>query len=162
MMKLARMRLPLCLLVLALALQGCSRSNNSAVDPRSWFANQEPDLSTPSGGYGQGVVDTRLLVMQVREVDIDPTPGGIIVRAEGLSSTQGYWDADIVRAPVPGTEGGDMMRYEFRVRPPVTPQPVGTERSRIINVADFITAQDLASIRRITVVGSTNSVSRSR
>lgn len=147
--------------VAVLALQGCSRSSDRTLDPRSWFGSPDESIPAPGEIPVFNEVDTRILVAQVREVRIDPTPGGVIVRAEGLASTQAYWDADIVRANRPDGPS-DLMRYEFRVRPPATRQPVGSEQSRLIEVADFISNTDLDPIRRISVVAATNTVSRSR
>ncbi|QDY69193.1 hypothetical protein [Qingshengfaniella alkalisoli] len=144
------------LLVTAIALAGCS-----ALNPRNWFDRQEVVTLAPEGGYVPVAVDGRPLVDQVATVNVERTPGGVIVRATGVPPTQEYWDAELVQIETPDLPAST-IRYEFRLRGPIGPANVGSVPSREIEVGKFISNPDLAGVSTITVTGARNAVSRSR
>lgn len=137
-----------------IALPGCSRIGG-------WFTPEQPDTLEPEEGYGPIIVDRRGLVASVTALRAEPTPGGLIVLAEGLPPSQGYWDVDLVQVTADDTPSSE-LRYEFRVRPPASDQPPGTEQSRDLEAATFLTTIELQGIRRITVIGQANSRSIKR
>jgi hypothetical protein len=84
--------------------------------------------------------------------------GGAIVRATALPPTQGYWEADLVRAE---DEDGRIV-FDFLIVPPVTPQRVSTHPSREITAGAFVSNRDLAGAREIVVRGDRTSRSSRR
>jgi hypothetical protein len=86
-------------------------------------------------------------------MEVEPIPGGAIVRARGLTPTQGWWDAELVAKDV--DEDGVLV-YEFRLLPPVGRTDVNTQQSREIDVAIFISDVKLENVREIVVQGATN------
>ena len=56
----------------------------------------------------------------------------------------------------------DTLVLEFRAWPPITTTRVGSQPSREVSAATFLSNQDLAGIRRIVVQGVENQVTISR
>ncbi|MFV0244323.1 MAG: hypothetical protein ACK5IB_04795 [Qingshengfaniella sp.] len=151
---------PALLLLIALPLAGCSGLSDSRVNPFTWFGEAAPAATLePEGGYAPAAEDTRPLVAQVTRLTIEPVSGGVIIRAVGVPPFQGYWDAALV--PVDGTDPRT-MRFAFRLNDPLTPTLRGPARSREIEVASFVSTIRLDGVRRITVEGAGNSLTRSR
>lgn len=150
-MKMSNTRRAFILFALAGAVTGCSRSGG----------RREPETLEPEEGYGPQVVETRPLISQVTEMQIQKTPGGVIVKATGLADGQGYWDANLVAVPR-DADASSELRLDFRVRPPVTPAPGGAVKTREIVVARTLTDKSLEGIRTITVVGALNTRSSRR
>ncbi|PWR02958.1 hypothetical protein DKT77_08400 [Meridianimarinicoccus roseus] len=126
------------------------------------FGRSDPTTLEPEGGYAAVALDTRPLVGTVTAVTLEPTPGGAILTATGLTSGQGYWDVGLVRdrsADLPDTA----RRYTFHARPPVDADgaPVATSggpaATRQVTAAVFIGGTSLAGLRQITVVGADGS-----
>ncbi len=115
-----------------------------------------PGTLEPEGGYPPSVVDDRLLVQQVTALEVEPSPGGVIIRAQGLPPTQGWWDAGLVNVTDDKTPAGTMV-YDFRARPPLGAAAVGTTQSRKIETGAYANSIELEGIRSITVKGAQNS-----
>ena len=98
-------------------------------------------------------------VSQVIALNAAPTPSGLIVSAIGLPATQGYWEAELVEVA-----DGDpaTLVLDFKLLPPVAPEPVGTPRSREVLAGRYFSRQDLAGIGSIVVRGETNNRQVSR
>ena len=90
---------------------------------------------------------------QILRLATAPTSGGLIVSAVALPPTQGYWAAELRRIP-----SGDpaTMAFAFQVVPPTARQVAGTAPTREVIGGTFLTNQDLAGIRTISVEGATN------
>jgi hypothetical protein len=88
-----------------------------------------------------------------------PIPGGAIVRARGVTPTQGWWNAELVAKD---TDQEGVLLYEFRLLPPAGSADVNTQQSREIDVAIFVSDVKLASVREIVVQGATNARSSRR
>jgi hypothetical protein len=84
---------------------------------------------------------------------VEPIPGGAVVRARGVTPTQGWWDAELVARDV--DEKGVLV-YEFRLVPPTGQTDVNTQQSREIDVAIYISDVKLAAVREIVVQGARN------
>jgi hypothetical protein len=141
---------------LGLALAGCGGLRDSRLNPFNWFRRSEPreTIVLPDE---QG--DGRPLVETVLSMAVEPIPGGAVIRARGLTPTQGWWDAELVARDV-GDDG--VLVYEFRLLPPVGRTDVNTQRSREIDVAIYISDIKLANVREIVVQGATNARSARR
>ena len=141
---------------LGLALAGCGAVGKSKLNPFNWFRKSEP-RETIVLPETQG--DPRPLVDTVLSMAVEPIPGGAVVRARGVTPTQGWWDAELVGQPV--DENGVLI-YEFRLVPPVGKTDVNTQASREIDVAIYISDVKLENVREIVVQGATNARSARR
>lgn len=142
--------------VLGLGLAGCGfgRSN---LNPFNWFGHPARQ-GTPVAFY-TAPVDPRGLVATVTTLKVEPYPGGAIVRATGMPPTQGFWNASLVALP---DDGKGHIIFEFRVAPPETPAPAGSQPSREVTVATNLTDYKLQDISAIEVRGAQNAMTAHR
>ncbi len=146
-------------LALTMLLSACGTIRESRFNPFTWFGSSR---SAPSDlGPTQLTVDNRPLVAQVTGLAIERTSSGAIVRAEGLTPTQGWWDAELVPQtslrPIDG-----VLVYQFRITPPGRQTRVSTPQSRAVSVATTLSESQLETIREIVVVGAENQRSTRR
>jgi len=146
----------LVVLGLGLTLAGCGGLRESRLNPFNWFRRSEPRETIVLPGEQ---TDPRGLVETVLSMNVEPIPGGAVVRARGLTPTQGWWNAELVGRDV--DENGVLV-YEFRLLPPTRQTDVNTQRSREIDVAIYISDIKLANVREIVVQGATNARSARR
>lgn len=137
-------------LIALLLLTSCGKVRDSRLNPFNWFGRSE---QTETLQTVQKPADPRPLVADVVSMNVEPYSGGAIVRATGISPTQGYWDAELVE--VENDEPGHLI-LEFRLFPPVAEQGVNTPRSREVTVAMTLSPARLENISRITVQGASN------
>ena len=143
--------------VLALSLlAGCAQIGESRFNPFNWGRGGDaPDTLVPVDQ--RIVIDNRPLVSQVTGLALEPTPGGLIVRATGQAPGAGFWQGDLVPDRRDGAVPDGVMAFQFRVAPPPAPQPAPTARSREIVVATFISDQQLRGVREVRIIGAGNS-----
>ncbi|WP_103334066.1 hypothetical protein [Pseudotabrizicola formosa] len=134
-------------LVAVLVLTSCGAVRESRLNPFNWFGRSERVETLASQ---QQAADPRLLVADVTELSVEPYTGGAIVRATGVMESQGWWEAELVE--VKGEDPTHLM-LEFRILPPVTQTPVGSQRTREVTAAMAISPRRLEDISRITVQG---------
>lgn len=158
------------LLASSLILSGCGT--------RSWFGRNDappasdltaieatnPLIPPERAGIFErpDAADTSVLIERVTKLQIDQTPSGAIVLAEGIASRQGAYAA--VLAPTDGDllpEDG-VLRLEFRVTYPDYPTPTGPDRSREVTDALSLSRQELSGIRQVIVTGSQNAMQSRR
>jgi hypothetical protein len=139
----------LLVVTLVVALAGCGAVRQSKLNPFNWFKKSEPRETIVLEEAG----DPRPLVEAVLTMAVEPIPGGAIVRARGVTPTQGWWEAELVPKDV--DENGILV-YEFRLLPPASRTDVNTQRSREIDVAIYISDVKLEAVREIVVQGATN------
>ena len=148
------------ILCLGLMLSGCAKLANSRLNPLNWFGPSAPVSNTTADGQLRPlvtvaeatVVDSRVLIDQIVEMQVEPTSSGAILRATGLAATEGFYNAELVLA---ASENGDVT-YDFRVAAPAGFEAIGTEASRRITVALELSNAELAGIGNITVRGAQN------
>lgn len=152
------MRLPLiATLTAVMFLSACGGLRDSKFNPFNWFGHsretrrEEFSTDTP--------VDGRPLVDQVLSMVVEPYPGGAIIRATGLSPTQGYYAAELVPREI--DEKGVLI-YDFRLMPPPEQKPVGVQQTREVVVAIAISAIKLEGVTEIVVQGANNARSSRR
>lgn len=146
----SRLTLILCC---TLILAGCGRLQESRLNPFNWFGrSQVVETQVVDPTIAQ---DGRQLVADVTEMQVDPLPGGAIIRARGRAPTQGYWDAELVLREGPDADPAAPV-YDFRIFPPETPAAAGTPQSREVDVALYLSDVQLARITGITVQGANN------
>lgn len=141
---------------LGLAVAGCAGVRQSKLNPFNWFKKSEPRetivLPEQKG-------DPRPLVEAVLSMQVEPIPGGAVVRARGVTPTQGWWDAELVPLEV---DDKGVLVYEFRLLPPAGKADVNTQTSREIDVAIYISDVKLQYVSEIVVQGATNARSARR
>ena len=143
-------------LALCLVLSGCQSFSQSNYNPLNWF---ETSVNNAPAVLYLPPEDERPLVAQVLTLKIEQTPDGAIVRATGLTPTQGWWKAALVK--VEQADAGKLV-YAFRLFPPLTPTPASLLRSREVTVAVALSNQQLDGIGTITVQGQANALSARR
>ena len=135
---------------LAVALAGCGKVRQSKLNPFNWFRKSEPRETIVLPGKQE---DPRPLVDTVLSMQVEPIPGGAVVRARGVTPTQGWWDAELVPQPV--DENGRLV-LEFRIFPPLERTAQGVPQSREVVVALYQSNIKLDPVREIIVQGETN------
>jgi hypothetical protein len=143
-------------LLLCLSLAACGGMRDSRLNPFNWFGRS---AEVEQVAMPEAPKDPRGLVQQVISLNVEEVPGGAIVRATGLPPTQGYWEAELVALPV--DETGRLV-LEFRVFPPIETMRAGTQPSREVVVALYLSNYKLEAIREIVVQGSANARSARR
>lgn len=138
-------------LSLVVVLGGCGAIRESRLNPFNWFGRSAP-IEKVLLTEGE-VTDPRALVDDVLSLDIEPFPGGAIIRAEGRTAVQGYWDAELVARPI--EKDGELV-FDFRIVPPVERTDVNTPQSRQVAVAVSLSDIKLEGIRQIIVQGARN------
>jgi hypothetical protein len=145
---------PILTLTLCAGLAGCGDSSMNSLNPFNWWGGDDVAVEvTPDGE----VVDPRPLIGEVTALVAESTPGGVIIRATGLPPTQGFWDAVLLPdSPelIPDEDG--VLGFDFRAAMPLVAQPVGSPRTREIVTGYFLSNQDLAGIRSVTIRGERN------
>ncbi len=137
-------------LTLALILAGCGGLRDSKLNPFNWFGKSE---ETEKLALPERPADARALVETVLTLQVEDIPGGAIVRATGLTPTQGWWQAELVPLPV---EAEGRLVLEFRIFPPIDDTAVSTPQSREVTVALYLSNIKLAALTEIVVQGQTN------
>ncbi|MCX7645421.1 MAG: hypothetical protein N2Z62_09025 [Rhodobacteraceae bacterium] len=158
-------------LALTLTLGGCAGFRESRFNPLNWFSRSEAARIDEAQRF-QRPADPRPLVDQVTAMTVERVPGGAILRATGLPPTQGFWDAALVEVPqfieerasdgtVTRIRDSSVLVYDFRLAPPPYAARQGTEPSREVIVATFLSNNRLDGVSRIVVRGErTERISR--
>lgn len=141
-------------LAMVLALGACGTMRESRLNPMNWFGRESTETLAPSNGW-ETTVDRRALVPVVTELEVIPTTGGALLRASGVTQTQGWWDVEL--RPVNDERPLDgALIYEFVVASPGRPTNVSTEGSRSVTAGVKIPAPRLQGVSRIIVRGAQN------
>ena len=159
-----RVFLPL-ILCAVIAVTGCARVADTRMNPLNWFEKSTSAPLTASGkirplvptNRATRVVDGRGAIQSVTGLAIEKTPNGAIVRATGIASTQGQFNAQLVSV---SNEGG-VLTLAFRIEG-VGNAGTNSAFSRQVIVARVLTFADLAGVRTIRVQSATNQRSASR
>lgn len=150
-----------------LVTASCATVTQSRFNPLNWFgSSQEVATSVPrqelvplvDTSRADQAVDTRPLIGQITDLQVDRTPGGAIITATGLADSQGFFNAQLIRRSL---QDG-VLTLEFRVEAPTTFQPTGTAASRQISVATRLSRAALTGVNRIVVVAQSGSRQVSR
>jgi hypothetical protein len=142
------------MLLAAAATAGCSSGGGLFATP------QPPAEAVPPVVMVAGLVvapDGTVLVPGVQNVSADRSRQGVILRAEGIAPTQGFYSPELVSTGVPGGDGIEVV--QLRALPPVEAQPVGAQRTRILAVGRFYTNREMEGIRGFRVMAGQNALS---
>ncbi len=141
-------------LAMVLVLGACGGMRESQLNPMNWFGRDSTETLVPRGGWGTGT-DRRALVPVVRDMEVIATTGGALLRASGVTATQGWWDVEL-RPVNDGRPVDGALIYEFVVAQPRSQMPVSTEPARTVTAAVKIPSPRLQDVRRIIVRGAEN------
>ena len=154
-------RLICLILVASMTISGCARISESRFNPFNLFRGGDGEAAqaapvnvrpiVPEDRVVQ-TVDARPLVAQVTELEITPTIGGVVVRAQGTATASGAFSAELTTAGFDATQITLDMRA-FQGGGPGT----GT-----ISVARFFSDAELGGARVISVRSASNTLSRRR
>jgi hypothetical protein len=147
-------------LAMVLALGACGSMRESRMNPMNWFGRESTETLAPRGGWG-GEVDRRALVPVVTELDVIQTTGGALVRASGVTDSQGWWDVAL-RPTNEGRPVDGVLIYEFVVAAPRTQTGIVSEASRTVTAGVKLSNSRLAGVRSIVVRGANNQRSIAR
>ncbi|MCV6593749.1 MAG: hypothetical protein OIF48_12395 [Silicimonas sp.] len=135
-------------------ISGCATISQSRFNPFNWFgAGQEEETLSPVAAESE----RRPLVAQITALVIERTPGGAIVRATALPTSQGWFAPELVSVDPDGDPIDGVLSYAFRAVPPETPQRASTPQSRELSAAVFVPNLALNRVRVIQVTGALNS-----
>lgn len=140
----------LAVLSIVLVTSACS----SRLNPLNWFG-RDKETTVVVQEAPDGIIDPRPLIAQIQSVQVDRAPGGAIVNTVGLTQWQGYWQPALI-AENRGVPVDGVLTIQFRVAEPLTDQIQGTQRSREITAAMFLTDQELTGVRSIVIRGANN------
>jgi hypothetical protein len=141
-------------LAVVLALGACGSVRDSRLNPMNWFSRNSTETLAPSGGWATEV-DRRALVPVVSEMELIQTTGGALLRASGVTQTQGWWDAELRPVNDERPVNGALI-YEFVLAAPRTPTAVSTEVSRTVTAGVKIPTARLVGVQRVIVRGAGN------
>ncbi|MYM53773.1 hypothetical protein [Thalassovita mangrovi] len=156
------------LLISAVVLSGCGTSR---LNPKNWFGRSQA-VPVASATDANPLIPRKnrllkrdtsyqgTLVGEIRDLTIERVPGGAIARVTGLADQQGPYEVRLMPLN-DGAPVGGVLSYELRALS-VPYNAVGTERSRTLTAAVFVTDQDLAGVREIRVLGARNARSSRR
>ncbi len=166
------------LTISSLTLAGCSGFRDSRANPANWFGQSAtaprsapvqdaavnpliPEQSTSIFRRKRGPeVYVGTPIYAVKDVVVEPSAGGAIVKATGYSLQQGAFDVRLWPenggAPVDG-----MLTYTMRAIQRVdTPQ--GPEQTRLVSAGQFVSSQTLDKVRGVRVFSQTTTATSSR
>lgn len=161
------------LLCSALALAGCGGGlANSWVNPMTWFGNSRSEAVDPRAasnpliparGFGQRpkAAYAGVPVDQITQLRVERRPGGAIIQTTGVTDVIGYYDVRLEPESEEGAVNG-VLAYTFKAVRPAEPIGIGSAAARQITAAVFVTDQELAGVRTITVRGARNQRSTRR
>lgn len=143
---------PICLLALA-ALSGCSFEMPSFLGREgSQTGTYTLGDDAPEGAYDP-------VAVPVSSAVAERALHGVILRAESITPTQGYYAAALdVGEAGPEPDASGTLTVRFTALPPTTPQATGAPQTRRLTAALFVQNVTLRDVRAFRVVGSPNSV----
>ncbi|MDK3074163.1 hypothetical protein QO034_13670 [Sedimentitalea sp. JM2-8] len=159
----------------SLALSACGW-RDSSLNPGNWFGSSEPVQSVAADGSVNALIpperggllrrpeaaDLSVPIASVTKLQIDPTPSGAIILAEGVASRQGAFAAELRPVNPELVSDDGILELDFRVAYPPWETPVGDQRSRTVVDAYTLSRQDLSAVRLVRVRGAQNALESRR
>ncbi|MEP4196026.1 MAG: hypothetical protein ABJL99_10370 [Aliishimia sp.] len=162
-------------MALCAVLGGCSAIRNSAANPFNWFGGSQeapapvdnsqatvnPLLPERVGVFARAKARRESIKLtspidQITDLRIERVPGGAIIRATGLDSLQGTFDAGLLPSNDDELPEDGVLVYTFERQVPEGNRPAGPVQTREVTVARIITDQTLRGVSSIRVVAATN------
>ncbi len=165
------------LLILAtVALTGCAAINESRFNPLNWFGRSQPDPAAMDVANAEvnPLIPRRRIsffrnnqpeafagrpIAEITELLIERRPGGAIIRATGQANRVGPFDVRLIADESASVDGA--LVFDLKALQQAGPRSANP-RARQVTAARWITDQDLAGIRIITVRGAENARSARR
>ncbi|MBM2320887.1 MULTISPECIES: hypothetical protein [Marivita] len=159
------------LLILAtVALTGCAAINESRFNPLNWFGSSQPDPAAMDVANAEvnPLIPRRRVsffinnqpeafagrpIAQITEVLVERRPGGAIIRATGQANRVGPFDVRLIADEAASVDG--TLVFDLKALQQAGPRSTNP-RARQVTVGRWITDQDLAGIRTVTVRGADN------
>lgn len=162
-------------IVLTATLTGCGAMRDSAVNPFNWFGRSQevPVEASDAAAVNPLIPETRRGLFagarerrnaaavtspidQITDLRIERVPGGAIIRATGLDTAQGTFNAGLLPSNPEDLPVDGVLTYTFERQLPPAARTGGPVASREITVARKLTDQQLRTARSIRVVASGN------
>jgi hypothetical protein len=93
-------------------------------------------------------------VSTLRLATVERAAGGVILRVTGVAPTQGYFGPALVPQGPPDAAG--LLTVAFLAIPPIEPQQVGPERTRLLLAAAYASDLELRGLRGFRLVSGPN------
>ncbi len=173
------MRVLLTVMVISsVALSGCSRLQESRLNPGNWFgkskstqsaqprtqttAEANPLIPETSSVFRRDKTEVYLgtPVDQVTALSVEPTTSGAIVRVTAMALQQGAFDVRLTTQTDGKPVNGVLTFRLLALQPTDTPQ--GSPRQRTLHAARFIPNTILDDTRTIRVIAARNERSTTR
>lgn len=97
------------------------------------------------------VDDGSLLVTALSSHKLEKDREGAILIVASVLPVQGYYDGHLYRRNFGEPDENGVLYYEFRVKPPFYQTPRGSEITRTVEAADFISNGELREIKEIQI-----------
>lgn len=168
------------LTISSLALAGCSGFRDSGANPANWFGSSQSAPRAAPADAEAGAVNPLIPedgdsifarkpeaetyagtpIYTVKNLTVEPSAGGAIVKATGVSLRQGAYDVRLW----PENDGepvNGVLTYTMRaIQRADTPQ--GPERTRRVSAGQFVSDQTLTQVRSVHVLGRTTTATTRR
>ena len=86
------------------------------------------------------------VAVPLRTAEAERALYGVIVRAQGVAPTQGYYGAQLAPTAA-GPDAAGILGFELIAIPPSLPEAVGPERTRLLDAAVFLPNLALRDLR---------------
>ena len=146
--------------LLLLSLVGaCSQIGSSSLNPTNWFRTQEgPPSLIPQENSIRNITKRKYAgtpIYQIADLKLDPTSDGKILVVTAYTTRAGATNAEFEAVETaPAGELHFFLNAEVDVR-----LPVGNSKNRQLTAGKFLSTGTLEGIRKIVVIGDTNSMS---
>ena len=151
-------RIVLSLLLLSL-VGACSQISSLRLNPTNWLRAQEgPPSLIPEENIIRGITEREYAgtpIYQIADLKLDPTSDGKILVVTAYATRAGAANTEF--EAVEGAPAGELhfvLNAEVDVR-----LPVGTPTNRQLTAGKFLSTRTLDGIRKIVIIGETNSLS---
>lgn len=165
------------LVISSVVLAGCGQSR---LNPLNWFGGATSVATVDEAKRAENKRATRnplipetnrltsrdepyrgVLVANIKSLKIERTVGGALIHVTGVGAEQGSHEVRLEALndgePVDGVLVYELNAVPHYLGPDRTPK-IGSERTRLINAASFVSDQTLASVRSIEVRGANNTL----
>lgn len=163
------------LILSALMLTSCGTVRESRLNPFNWFGSStvvRNDVRPDTEGYNPLIPARRssvfernkeapytgLYVDEVTDLQVERRPGGALIRATGITRYQGPYGVKLVKLDSASDAG--TLTYALKAEQYVA--QVGTQASRSVTAAVWVTDNELATVGTINVKGRNNTRSTRR
>lgn len=105
---------------------------------------------------GEEVEPPPAVPVPMREATLERGFGGVIVRATGVAPTQGHFNQVLVADNQGRPDTAGVITLRLLAVPPLSPEAVGPERTRLLMAAAFFDELELRGVKAIRVVSALN------